>query len=326
MEKSEKLPKVSFIIPVFNAEKRLTSCLESIKIQDYPKNLIEILVADGGSTDETRELIKKYNAKLIDNSKFKVEERGKPLAIRKAKGEILCFIDDDNILTNENWLRNMVEPFKEKDIVASDTLFYSYNDEDDIITKYNALIGGDDPIVAYFGINDRLCYFNNKWADMKYKKFKDESYIKVLLNKDKIPAMGSNGFFIRKNILMKMKYDPFIHPLLIKELVENDYNKFAKVKEGIYHKQDGSFKTFYRKKLRRIKRRYSGEVNMGNVYGLSKFRILFSSLYCASFILPLFDSYRGMLRKPSIAWLFHPIATTSLILVYGFYEIKNKLK
>ena len=261
------LPKVSFIIPIYNGEKRLPSCLDSIKKQNYPKNLIEVLIADGGSTDKTIKVAKKYGA-IIINNKFKVEEKGRPLAIKKSRGEILCFIDDDNILPNKNWLRNMVLPFKEKDIVATETLYYSFNSEDDKITKYNALIGGDDPIASYLGINDRLCYFNNKWTGQPYKKLERKNYTKILLTKEKFPAMGSNGFLIRKSILQKVKHNPFIHPLLIYELIKNKYNKFAKVNEGILHKQDGSFKTFYRKKIRRIERRYSGEINWGNNYGM----------------------------------------------------------
>ncbi len=328
MEKSEKLPNVSFILPTYNAGNLFDECLNSIAKQDYPKNLFEILVIDGGSTDSTLKIARKYNkydVKIISN-KFKIEEKGRPIGIRKSKGEIICFIDQDNILPNKKWLKNMIEPFKEKNIFAADTLYYFYKKNDDIITKYNALIGGDDPIAAYLGINDRLCYFNNKWTGQPCKKINRGNYIKVLLNKDKIPAMGSNGFLIRKNILLKNEIDPFNHPEIISMLAKKGYNKYAKVKEGLYHKQDGSFKTFYRKKLRRIKRRYSDEKLWKQDYGLEKKKILFTSLYCASFILPLYDSIIGFLRKPSLAWLFHPIATTSLIFIYGYYDIKNKLK
>src|SRR3989344_1031082 len=319
-----KLPKISFVIPVFNAEKRISICLDSIKQQDYPKNLIEILIADGGSTDRTREIIRKYNTVLVKN-KYKVEEKGKPLAIKKAKGEILCFIDDDNILPDKSWLRRMIEPFNEKDIVGSETLYYTYRKDDDIITRYNALIGGDDPIASYFGINDRLCYFNNRWTGQYHKKINRGSYIKIFLYKNKVPAMGSNGFLIRKNILMKIKHNPFIHPILISDLVKNGYNKFAKVKIGIIHKQDGSFKIFYRKKLRRIKRRYSGEIRWNNNYGLSNGKLILTGLYCASFVLPLCDALIGFKRKPSLAWLFHPIATVSLIFIYCYNHLKSRI-
>ena len=48
------LPKVSFLIPTLNAEGILENCLQSIRRQDYPQDLIEIVVADGGSADATR--------------------------------------------------------------------------------------------------------------------------------------------------------------------------------------------------------------------------------------------------------------------------------
>ena len=321
MKKLKKLPKVSFILPTYNAGDLFDECLNSIVKQDYSKNLFEILVIDGNSTDSTLKIAKKYNA-----NKFRIEEKGRPMGIRKAKGEIICFIDQDNILPNKNWLKNMIEPFNEDDIFAVDTLYYSFRKKDDLITKYNALIGGDDPIATYLGINDRYCYFNGKFTGQPYKRINRKNYIKVILDKEKIPAMGSNGFLIRKNILLETEIDPFNHPEIIDKLVKKGYNKYAKVKEGLYHKQDGSFRTFYRKKLRRIKRRYSNEKLWKQDYGLSRKEVLFSSLYCASFILPLYDSIRGFLRKPSSAWLFHPFATTSLIFIYGYYNIKNKLK
>ena len=322
--KMDNLPKISFIIPTYNAGNLFDECLNSIVKQDYPNNLFEILIIDGGSTDNTLKIAKKHDVKIINN-KFKIEEKGRPLGIRKSKGKIICFIDQDNILPNKNWLKNMIVPFKENDIFAADTLYYSYKKNDDVITKYNALIGGDDPIAAYLGINDRLCYFNNKWTGQPHKRIEKKEYIKVYLNKDKIPAMGSNGFLIRKNILMKIKFDPFNHPEIISLLVKKGYNKYAKVKCGLYHKQDGSFRTFYKKKLRRVKRRYSDEKLWKQDYGLEKEKILFITVYCATFIFPLFDAVKGFIRKPSLAWLFHPIATTSLIFIYMYYALKSRI-
>ena len=56
---AKKLPSISVLIPTLNAAKVLGKCLRSIATQDYPKEKLEIIVADGGSTDETLDIVKK---------------------------------------------------------------------------------------------------------------------------------------------------------------------------------------------------------------------------------------------------------------------------
>ena len=59
VETTNKLPTVSVIIPMKNEEAYIGQCLESILQQDYPKELVEILVVDGGSTDGSVGAVKK---------------------------------------------------------------------------------------------------------------------------------------------------------------------------------------------------------------------------------------------------------------------------
>ena len=90
------MPSVSVVMPTLNSEKTLGKSLESIAEQDYPVK-IEIIVADGGSSDRTIEIARKHGARIFEN-KLKTGEAGKAVGARKAKGEILAFIDSDNIL------------------------------------------------------------------------------------------------------------------------------------------------------------------------------------------------------------------------------------
>ena len=53
-------PSVS-IIPTLNSAKTLRACLESIAMQDYPKDKIEIIIADAGSTDQTLDIISEFS-------------------------------------------------------------------------------------------------------------------------------------------------------------------------------------------------------------------------------------------------------------------------
>ncbi len=67
-------PLVSIVIPCLNEERYITNLLDSLAAQDYGPGGIEVLVADGGSTDRTRELVREYRSpfarlELVDNPK-----------------------------------------------------------------------------------------------------------------------------------------------------------------------------------------------------------------------------------------------------------------
>jgi len=139
-----KFPTVSVVIPTYNSESVLKACLDSIESQDYPAGRIEVIVADGGSLDKTVDIARKYTDKIFSNP-LKTGEAGKAVGIRKANGEIIALIDSDNILPQKDWLRRMVEPFGDKEIAASEPLYFTYRKKDGFITRYCALSGVNCP-------------------------------------------------------------------------------------------------------------------------------------------------------------------------------------
>src|SRR5882757_5196163 len=100
-------PKVSFLIPTLNAAGILENCLQSIRRQDYPQTQIEIICADGGSRDATRELAAKHGARMQDNPR-RGYDSGKCVALAEATGEFVAFVDADNELTHPDFLSQAV--------------------------------------------------------------------------------------------------------------------------------------------------------------------------------------------------------------------------
>lgn len=321
---------VTIVIPVYNEEKNIADCLKTIINQDYPRDKFNVLIAEGGSKDRSVEIIKKIIEKhsfikLVVKPELSNEETRKPFAVKNyAKGEIIAFIDADNRLPDDkNWLKRMVAPFDDPQISFSDTASFSVRSSDDFITRYNALIGGDDPIASYMKANDRMCYFTGLMIG-KSEKIEDKGdYFKVSLKRGEVPAIGSNGFFFRRTLFDKVNNYPLNHTVFTNELVDIGYNKLAKVKTSIVHKQDGSVKSFFKKKLRRIKRRHDGEIKFYANYGMKKSQVIILGLYIATIIMPIFDSIKGFFRKPDSAWLFHPVACLGLLFLYGFYYLKG---
>lgn len=97
MNGSHPPPMVTIAMPCLNEERFIEACLRCVFAQDYPRDRIEILVADGGSTDRTREILARLmtedgRIKLIDNP-GRIQAAGMNEAIRVARGEVIVRMD-----------------------------------------------------------------------------------------------------------------------------------------------------------------------------------------------------------------------------------------
>lgn len=99
-----RLPKISIIIPVYNVEKYLETCINSILHQTY-KNL-EIIFVNDGSKDNSLKILKKY--KKIDKRIVVIDQQNGGLSnarnsgLKVFTGEYVTFIDSDDYITNEH--------------------------------------------------------------------------------------------------------------------------------------------------------------------------------------------------------------------------------
>lgn len=110
--------RVSIIIIALNEEKNLQACLESIKRLDYPKKLIELLVVDGGSTDRTLDVARKFGARIIRSMKgFAVQRNA---GLKNARNGIIVFTDADCIVP-ENWLNELMKHIDKYSVVGGPT-------------------------------------------------------------------------------------------------------------------------------------------------------------------------------------------------------------
>ncbi len=104
---------VSIIIPVYNVEKYVEKCIDSVLNQTY-KNL-EIIIINDGSTDNSEQICKDYQKKDKRIKYFQKENTGvsdtRNKGIELSKGKYICFVDSDDIL-NKTYIEDFIDCIK----------------------------------------------------------------------------------------------------------------------------------------------------------------------------------------------------------------------
>ena len=161
---------ISIIVPVYNAERFIEGCIESLLALDYPKGSFEIIAVDNGSTDRSAELIKKYPVTYVIE-KIKGPSAARNSGAKIARGSILAFTDAD-VIVGKNWLLEIK----------------------------NSLL--DQSIAGVMGL--RLGINKNVWADLFQKYY--EIFIGQRRSEGKmISRIDSANFAMRKKVFDDFK-------------------------------------------------------------------------------------------------------------------------
>lgn len=86
--------RFSIIIPMHNCQNTIKRVLRCIEKQSFPNKDFEVICVDDKSKDKTVRIVKTFRVKLIESSKDRGNGRVKNLAVKKARGKILFFVDD----------------------------------------------------------------------------------------------------------------------------------------------------------------------------------------------------------------------------------------
>jgi len=111
-----KNPKFSLIICGYNEEENLDLCIKSCLSQRYPKKDYEIIYIDNNSKDKSVKVARKYLIKVFCEKKQGLSE-ARNLGIKKARGEILVFLDAD-LKLDKYYLKNHEKTFQDNDVGA----------------------------------------------------------------------------------------------------------------------------------------------------------------------------------------------------------------
>lgn len=331
----KSLPTIAVIIPCWNSSDRLEEAIQAIKNQDYPQNLIEIVGVDGGSTDNTLEILKQYNCTIFqtDTDKQGVEYN-KAYGVTHTKSDLILMNDDDNVLAQKDYISKMVKPFLENpELVGVEPLRFGWKKTMNWADRYFALFGNIDPVAYYFGKDARLSYaFDTYNLFHKTVEDKDDYYL-VTFDKENIPTLGGNGYMARRSMLDKVitSYEKFFHMDINYDLIQKGYNQYAFAKVAIYHYavDKGFWNLVKRRKFwankyhlgHQQERRYSVYVPVKDRVKLIKF-----ILVTITIVIPLLESIRGYIKKPDVAWFAHPLVCLAFLYAYASAYLENEFR
>lgn len=127
-------PLISIILIVYNSEKFLTQCLDSLISQTF--NQIEIICIDDASTDQSVDIIQHYQnlddrIRLIQLSQYRGANYARNRALKKAKGDYVAILDGDDFY-EKNFLEKL---YTQAEKTKADITFCGFNLFDDVLKK-----------------------------------------------------------------------------------------------------------------------------------------------------------------------------------------------
>ncbi|PIT84649.1 glycosyl transferase [Candidatus Micrarchaeota archaeon CG10_big_fil_rev_8_21_14_0_10_45_29] len=136
-----KIKKVSVIIPTLNEQKLIESTLKSIRAQQFDGK-IELIVADGGSEDNTVKIAKKYCDKVVRETTNTIAA-GRQAGSEAATGEVFLYTDADTDV-DKYWVKNLSAAFEDKKVSAAYGWIVPYDAKpmERIFLEYGALLAG----------------------------------------------------------------------------------------------------------------------------------------------------------------------------------------
>lgn len=312
-------PTVSIIIPTFNEEKNIKTCLDSIFNQNYPRNKFEVIVVDNYSTDKTIEIVKNYKAKIFFN-KIRHGEVSKMIGFKKASADLAFYLDADIELKGKDWLRKMVLPLiQNKEIVGSFTRYYSKTNSPAIERYLNMDPLQRDGIYQYF--SPRL---------EEVIKAKKANYYICEYTVDKIPPAGL-CVYRRKLLLKKIKkYKMFLELDFLALLTKSGINKFAYVPAaGLYHSHVSSFLNLLKKRKYNLEKVYLGrKVRLYKWFDIKSFKgklkILIWVLYANAIFPSTLTGVIKSMKYKDLAGLYEPVVNFILTDYLIFLFLINK--
>jgi glycosyltransferase involved in cell wall biosynthesis len=242
-----KLPVVSILLPIFNEESNLPRCLSALACQDYPKDALEVLIADGGSTDQSFEIIRNFESQLwitvLDNSERKKAEWGKALAFEAASGTYVQCVDADVWPSSPTLISRLVGVMEAREDLAGVAARYQPSSEISLWSRYLSFDEFQrDPLIQV--LTPSMDDFITERLD---------GYDVCTFPTNRVPPMGQTTMYRKKDIDLKRWDGMLIDIDLVVDLVRRGHKRFGYVRDvGWVHEHCPSLGAMLRKRRRNL--------------------------------------------------------------------------
>ena len=314
----KQFPRISFIIPTLNAEAILENCLAAIARQIYPREKIEIILADAHSTDRTREIGKQYGAIILDDNGKNMEE-GKRLALQHATGDYIVFVDADNEITHPDYLELAVQALQKNPQALGVEAYYLPSAK---MTSFCAYL------TALLHISDPICWLMSANSKLVARDGEVERWI--------LPAgtfsypLGANGFVYRRADLQSVQAnEKFQDTHVAMFLMKNGQREWLRLRgRGVHHYYIQTLWKFVQKRRRATVHflRVQEEMPVNWMKEKPPVPLWLAAIYCVTFFGPLWHTLRGIIRDGDERWLWHLPACPASVLgnAWGVITYKRR--
>lgn len=211
--------KVSIIVPIYNDEKYIKQCLDSILEQTYTN--IELIIINDGSTDNSQNIIEEYKNKFLEIKIINQPNSGvsyaRNIGLNNATGEYIMFVDSDDIIAKD-YIKQMMDILKKNDLDIIKSSFKKFKENPNKYTNIS-FYKEHYKIINKNEINKifiETTNFNSSCMQLINKKIIDNNKItfennigfaedflftyKVFQLANRIGYINNNGYLCRENI------------------------------------------------------------------------------------------------------------------------------
>jgi glycosyltransferase involved in cell wall biosynthesis len=308
-------PSFTFVLPTLDAAGPLLDrALASIRAQRYPQDLVEIVVADGGSTDKTREQVERHGALVIENPN-RLAEWGVKEGILVATGEIVVVFAADNELVGMDWLDLVATRFERDRELAAVFGRLASGDDDPPLNKYVALIQSE-PLNWFLN--------RNLEAYLEQAQLDEGGFVTFEVDPARPLVWGANGLAVRRAPAAAVWERPgYVADVdAFHALIRSGHARVAyRTAPHVFHHQVATLRDYRRKWRRNAVQHLVGQSGDRDlewvlVPGFRRRAVLWA-LYS---VVPLFstaDAVRRALLDRTIYWLYHPVVTFLQAVTYA---------
>ena len=315
---AENFTPVSIIMPTLNVEALLDNTLAAIARQTYPREKIQIILADAHSTDRTREIAAKYGALILDDNGKNMEE-GKRLALQHATGEYIVFVDADNEITHADYLELAVSALAANPQALGVEGYYLPSPQMSSFCAYiTHLLHISDPICWLMSANPRLVA---RAGEIERWTLPENSFAYPL---------GANGFVYRHADLQSVQAnEKFQDTHVALFLMKAGKREWLRLRgRGVHHYYIQTLGKFVQKRRRAIVHflRVQEEMPVNWMKEKPPVPLWLATVYCVTFVGPIYHTLRGLVRDGDFRWLWHLPACLGSVLgsAWGVLTYKRR--